>query len=167
MRPEPVVEETAAVDSVATRLPEEAGVEWVVHEPECKECHKSKTTQLAYVEPPELCWDCHDEEDFTDRFMHGPFAAGACLQCHSPHKSPQEYLLLDPPSELCGGCHGPTTFAELEQHRVERGDDCIECHSPHSAARRFLLNADFVPASKPAPERGAELQSESGSGAGL
>jgi predicted CXXCH cytochrome family protein len=149
MRPVPVAVEEVA--SVASRVSKQPTFEWVVHDPECDECHTSEATQLAYAEAPTLCWDCHDEEDFTNSFDHGPFAAGACLQCHTPHKSQYASLLLDSPGELCRGCHDANTFVELEQHRAEEGDDCIRCHNPHSAPRNYLLKENPDPAPVPDP----------------
>jgi predicted CXXCH cytochrome family protein len=157
MRPVPVAVEVEGVASVASRMSKQPTFEWVVHEPECDECHSSKTTQFAYAEAPELCWDCHDEEDFSNRVPHGPFAAGACLQCHSPHKSQHASLLLDSPSELCAGCHDANTYVGLEQHRAEQGDDCIRCHSPHSAAKNYILKEHPDPAPVPEPEPVSEL----------
>ena len=52
-------------------------------------------------EPDELCWDCHDSEDFEGDVVHGPFAAGECTGCHSPHKSRFDYLLLSKGSAIC------------------------------------------------------------------
>jgi predicted CXXCH cytochrome family protein len=139
MRPPPEPEEPALAQEAAPAVSNQPTFDWVVHDPECDECHASQDIRIAYAETRELCWSCHDEEDFVDDVLHGPFAAGACLQCHSPHKSQYAGLLLRPPTELCEGCHDATTFSELEQHRVVQGDDCIECHSPHSAPAHYLL----------------------------
>jgi predicted CXXCH cytochrome family protein len=159
MRPAPVVLELEVVSPAELELSKAPTFEWVVHEPDCDECHTSKETQLAYADAPELCWDCHDQEDFVDSFLHGPFAAGACLECHTPHKSQYASLLRESPAELCGGCHDATTFAALEQHRVEEGEDCVECHSPHSSSERHLLQPDAPTDRSPDPDP------ESGSGA--
>ena len=121
-------------------------IEWVVHEPECDECPSSKKTKYPYAEAPELCWDCHDPEDFEGRVQHGPFAAGACLQCHSPHKSRYEALLVSTPSELCANCHDTTTFAGIERHLAEEGEDCIGCHNPHAAPEPYMLQEEAVTA---------------------
>lgn len=128
-----LAQETAP--AVAQRLE----VVWVIHDPGCDECHTSKETQLPYARPPDLCWDCHDAQDFTDAVPHGPFAAGACLQCHNPHKSRHASLLIEAPADLCASCHDATTFPELEQHQAIQGQDCIECHNPHAAPARYML----------------------------
>jgi predicted CXXCH cytochrome family protein len=160
MRPAPVIVEVAEAANGVSRVSKQPAFDWVVHKPECKECHKSKTTQLPYLAAPGLCWDCHKKEDFANRFLHGPFAAGACLQCHSPHKSRHAKLLLDSPAELCAGCHDATTFAGLARHREEEGEDCTRCHSPHSAPKSYLLKADPDPESESESESVPELEFE-------
>lgn len=142
MRPPPAAPEVQAVERVMSARPKAPALSWVVHEPECKECHTSRETQLAYADAPALCWDCHKQEKFADRFLHGPFAAGACLQCHTPHKSQHQNLLLAPATELCQACHDATTFAAMDRHGEEQGQDCVQCHSPHAAARLKMLKPD-------------------------
>jgi predicted CXXCH cytochrome family protein len=115
---------------------------WVEHDPDCEDCHVSRESKLPILPAPELCWDCHDEEDFAGEVSHGPFAAGACLQCHNPHKSRIEPLLVLAVPDLCGTCHDATTFPELEEHRSEEGDDCIECHNPHAAAGEYMQESN-------------------------
>jgi predicted CXXCH cytochrome family protein len=139
MRPPPVVEEATALENATPAQSKAPAIEWVVHKPECKECHKSKETQYPYASTPQLCWDCHKKEDFANRYLHGPFAAGACLQCHTPHKSQYAKLLLSPVHELCDSCHDAMTFPEAERHRAEEGEDCASCHNPHSASERKML----------------------------
>jgi predicted CXXCH cytochrome family protein len=139
MRPPPEPEEPSPATETATAPSKRPTFEWVTHDPECDECHTSEETRLPYAEPPTLCWDCHDEADYVDEVLHGPFAAGACLQCHSPHKSRYASLLLGPPADLCERCHDATTFPELEQHQTAHGEDCIECHNPHSAPENYML----------------------------
>jgi predicted CXXCH cytochrome family protein len=160
MRPAPVVEEDPLGKKLRPPVPKAPTLEWVVHEPKCEECHpSSRATQLPYASAPQLCWDCHRQEKFAGKFLHGPFAAGACQQCHSPHKSQHRSLLLDPPEEICEGCHDLTTFAALEQHRAEQGEDCLQCHSPHSAPEDYLLKAERPTAQARTPAQ------ESGTGA--
>lgn len=161
MRPPPEIEEAAGAQAEAPAPAKQPTFEWVIHDPDCDECHVSEDAVLPEVEPPDLCWGCHDEEDFVDEVLHGPFAAGACLQCHSPHKSQHASLLLRAPAELCEGCHDATTFAGLERHRGERGEDCVGCHGPHSGPEHYMLQerAAVAPAA-----RTPDDESESGIG---
>ena len=132
-------EATALAQEAVPALPKEPQVAWVIHDPDCDECHTSKESLFPYAMPPDLCWDCHDAEDHDDTTPHGPFAAGACLQCHSPHKSQHAGLLIETPADLCVGCHDATTFPALQQHLTMKGEDCIECHDPHAAPARYML----------------------------
>jgi predicted CXXCH cytochrome family protein len=145
--PPPDPERTASAVPTRSHRPP---IEWVIHEPDCEECHSSKTTKLPFLPPPKLCWECHDREDFVERVSHGPFAAGACLQCHNPHKSQNATLLVLAVPELCRSCHDSTTFPELERHRAEQGDDCVECHNPHAGPGEYMLAED--------PPKGPDLR---------
>jgi predicted CXXCH cytochrome family protein len=150
MRTTPESEVPALAEETAPVLPKKPEVAWVIHDPDCDECHASEETLFPYAMPPDLCWDCHDAEDYVDTTPHGPFAAGACLQCHNPHKSQHAGLLTEAPTDLCIGCHGATTFPELEQHQSMHGEGCIDCHDPHAAPARFMLQEGAAaPASRP------------------
>jgi predicted CXXCH cytochrome family protein len=149
MRPPPAVEDLEVVDSTRPQMSKRPTLRWVIHDPDCDECHTSRETQVAYADAPELCWDCHDRDDFAGEFEHGPFAVGACLQCHTPHKSQHASLLRLPPGEICIQCHDATTFAELEQHTETEGENCIGCHSPHSASLRYFLKPESTAAMAP------------------
>ncbi len=140
MRPPPTPEEVAIGDQGGVSIrPKRPSFEWVTHDPDCDECHASKETPLPYADAPDLCWDCHDEEDFADDVSHGPFAEGACLECHTPHKSEHASLLVHAVPELCTGCHDHTTFPEVEEHQAEQGEDCVECHNPHAGPEEYML----------------------------
>ena len=142
MRPPPPPEEELLAENTVPSKPRPPSIEWVRHDPDCDECHTSVTTKLPYLAAPELCWECHDEEDFVAKVSHGPFAAGACLECHSPHKSQNPTLLVLAVPDLCGKCHDATTFPGIERHRSEQGDDCVECHDPHAGPSEYMLASD-------------------------
>jgi predicted CXXCH cytochrome family protein len=142
MRPPPPVEEASLVPSVLAIRAGLGTSKWVKHEPECKECHASKYTAFPDVDPPELCWECHYKENFVGKVAHGPFAAGACTQCHNPHKSQHGSLLVDSVPTLCLNCHDYESFPELEQHQVVEGDRCVDCHNPHTGPKAYMLKAD-------------------------
>lgn len=71
-----------------------------VHSPvedgECLECHhahESKLEHLLLKPVPEVCFGCHDEEDFEADPVHAPVEDVECIECHSPHASGNEFLL--------------------------------------------------------------------------
>lgn len=82
-----------------------------------------------------LCFQCHKRLDIdaskeTNRWIHGPFRAGACLGCHDPHESPYPKLLTAGSwQELCGRCH-PGFHGQNDDSRRSRA--CKECHYPHA-----------------------------------
>jgi predicted CXXCH cytochrome family protein len=155
MRARSESEAPALAQGIVPALSKEPAVVWVTHDPDCDECHTSKQALFPYAMPPDLCWDCHDAEDFANTIPHGPFAAGACLQCHNPHKSQHASLLIEAPADLCASCHDATTFPALEQHQAMQGEDCIECHDPHAAPARYMLQESAAaPAARASSSRG-------------
>jgi predicted CXXCH cytochrome family protein len=113
---------------------------FIRHEAECEECHSRDRAPNRLAAPrQELCWDCHDREEFEGEVVHGPVAAGECVECHSPHKSKFPSLLLSKGSSICAKCHDRRTFPSVDQHRVERGDECLDCHDPHAGDRDYML----------------------------
>jgi len=121
-------------------------VQWIVHDPydgdDCGECHASELSNELVAPQQELCWNCHDQDDFWGEVLHGPVAAGRCDGCHDPHRARFESLLIVEPAVLCDRCHDQSTFPSVNEHRAEQGDDCIECHDPHAADRDFMLRED-------------------------
>lgn len=105
----------------------------------CTLCHDSRQSNRLNTPADELCWDCHDEGDFSGEVVHMPVAAGMCTECHSPHRSPNPHLLLHAGASLCEQCHDRSTFANTAQHSDEEGEDCVACHDPHAAEGEYLL----------------------------
>jgi predicted CXXCH cytochrome family protein len=113
---------------------------FVRHEPDCDECHEGERGSLRLSSLKEdLCWNCHDSEDFEGEVVHGPVAAGECTECHSPHKSQFDDLLLRKGSEICGRCHDTSTFPGMLAHQTAEGEDCLGCHSPHAGDHEYML----------------------------
>jgi predicted CXXCH cytochrome family protein len=143
----PVEEPLIDVVEEPLQRPRQPAVVYTMHDPygakDCDECHESKFSNNLTSEGEELCFGCHDEEDFGGEVLHGPRAAGECTACHNPHKSPYSFLLKEEGSALCEDCHDSTTFARLEAHRAEEGDDCVSCHNPHASDREYMLEEDF------------------------
>jgi len=87
----------------------------------CDPCHRFDG-RLHKTEVKELCFDCHEREEFTRDYGHLPVVDGECLGCHDPHGSQQRALLLDHYTEerwirageddypLCLGCHEADAF---------------------------------------------------------
>jgi len=103
--------------------------------------HGRYSNQLI-AEKEELCWTCHDPEDFAGEVVHGPFAAGFCQACHDPHRSKYEYLLVSDSTDLCESCHEQYDMAAIAEHNS--GDErlCQSCHDPHAADRKYMLKGN-------------------------
>ncbi len=128
----PQVRRTRAVNPNAT-------VHGPYAEKECEQCHSSRYSNRLKVERKDLCWTCHDREDFPGAVVHGPFEAGYCEGCHHPHRSEHEYLLHSDQADLCVGCHVQYDAEAIVEHR---GDDerlCQSCHDPHASERKYML----------------------------
>jgi predicted CXXCH cytochrome family protein len=108
---------------------------------QCDGCHASGSNRLK-AEGEDLCWNCHEQEEFDGEVVHGPVAAGYCVGCHDPHRADYPFLLIRAPADLCEDCHDEFNFASLPDHRIERGDDCRSCHDPHAARRKYMLTSD-------------------------
>jgi predicted CXXCH cytochrome family protein len=120
----------------------ERSVHGPVAKKECGACHATDFSNRLKVEKQELCWMCHDREDFGGEVVHGPVAAGYCGGCHDAHRSDHRFLLMRAPAEICEYCHDELNFEVLPDHRVEQGDDCQSCHDAHAAGRRYMLKSD-------------------------
>jgi predicted CXXCH cytochrome family protein len=131
----PQVARAAAVNS-------NASVHGPVAEKECDQCHSSRYSNQLKLERPELCWSCHDREDFAGAVVHGPFSAGFCQGCHDPHRSQYAYLLVSDEADLCLGCHEQSDLADIVDHRSGEGRLCQSCHDPHASDRKYMLKSD-------------------------
>jgi predicted CXXCH cytochrome family protein len=108
-------------------------------EKECDQCHSTRYSNRLIAEKEELCWTCHDREDFAGAVTHGPFAAGFCQGCHEPHRSEHEYLLISDKADLCEGCHEQYDMAVIPEHSSSDDRLCQSCHDPHAGARKYML----------------------------
>lgn len=91
----------------------------------------------------ELCAECHDEVGEDLKFLHGPFAAGACTSCHDPHSSAHPSLLIEKGTDLCAECHSELTdlLEDSEFTHAPAKDDCLSCHNAHGSDNRMNLTA--------------------------
>lgn len=98
----------------------------------CKNCHAFESNSDCVV--------CHKETD-SGKFVHGPVAAGQCLQCHDKNN----YLSpFQPISGKCLECHqefAKTMFGSPVAHGPATAGYCNICHNPHSSGDKFLLKS--------------------------
>jgi predicted CXXCH cytochrome family protein len=85
----------------------------------CTACHDMEKGELVQTPEEGLCARCHPGVATRPRFVHGPVAAGACLECHHPHESKIRGLLLDDPTTLCLRCHDAEDLSVGDHHRLE------------------------------------------------
>jgi len=149
-----------------------------IHQPydryRCAACHDMERMSLVMTPEEGLCARCHPGVATRQSYVHGPVAAGACLECHHPHESKIRGILLDEPTTLCLRCHEAEDLSVGKHHRLEamiaaatqkpeaapatastgsRTDEavgtrgsCIDCHDPHGGDNRM-----FVKRAGPAP----------------
>lgn len=110
----------------------------------CDFCHQipAEGGLSKLLETPEpLCFECHRKDSFQDRFVHGPYAAGACVTCHDPHGGNIPGMLRIPGPQMCSGCHKEMDARISNarfQHKTTR-TDCAQCHAPHTSEYPSML----------------------------
>lgn len=125
-----------------------------IHEPvaegDCLSCHQphgSNVENLLVADGDQLaiCLDCHDRDDFEQKYVHGPAASGACTSCHDPHQSANKALLKKDSKLLCLECHEDLA-AGLDHagniHQPLEKQPCSACHEVHGGPYAHLLTAD-------------------------
>jgi predicted CXXCH cytochrome family protein len=111
----------------------------------CEECHSGRFSNRLKAKREDLCWNCHDPENFTGQVIHGPVAAGYCQGCHDPHKSVNKFLLISEAADLCEGCHEQYDTVAVVEHRDIEAVPCQSCHDPHAAELKYMLKRDEEP----------------------
>jgi len=100
-----------------------------------------------------ICGACHTAKlegaRIAGRWLHGPTANGACLECHNPHRSPRRYLLQEKLTDLCVRCHEAKAAPVLAAngawaHGPSANGQCTLCHDPHAADQPHLVKAASV-----------------------
>ena len=108
-------------------------------EDRCGACHNPDGGQLFRTPEEGLCQSCHPDVPGEVKYVHGPVAVNACLDCHHYHKSFHTSLLLENPKAICFGCHDQDDIEEGEQHAAIEDQRCVECHDPHGGGNGFFL----------------------------
>ena len=112
----------------------------------CEFCHQIPAegglARLA-EEPEPLCFKCHKKDQFKGSFIHGPFAAGACITCHDPHGGNVPGMLRITGQQMCLECHKDMSarFANARFRHKATATGCIDCHSPHASEQRYMLKS--------------------------
>jgi predicted CXXCH cytochrome family protein len=117
-----------------------------IHQPyankECSSCHDRGAMGKPIMAMPQLCYQCHDTQESQHTVLHGPVAAGQCVECHSPHQSKLEKLLLREGQDLCLNCHEDQSVIGQGIHAQIKEESCTQCHNPHGGNDRFVLQKD-------------------------
>ncbi len=119
---------------------------FMAHDPvkkgECALCHDphAGTGKSLLAEPPQLCFNCHQN---IARFVNAEFkhdVVSDCLACHGSHQAPEDKLLLKKGSALCADCHDVLpAAASTSVHEPFAKGDCAGCHNPHGSQIEHLL----------------------------
>jgi len=116
----------------------------------CQACHTGvDASQLPHkfsgaskglsAEPPQLCFGCHQQKDFSASTVHAPVNLGMCTSCHNPHSSAEAKLLVSAMPELCYQCHDQGGFQKKVVHAPVATGACTDCHAPHARNNPKLL----------------------------
>lgn len=93
---------------------------------------------------------------FTGPYLHGPYAAGDCAQCHEMSDSvgfgidasqgPQQSIVpgsfVLPPEQLCVACHASKGAAAVQAAGLWLHGpawNCLACHGPHDGNDPYFL----------------------------
>lgn len=121
---------------------EEAGGETVIAEGSTSEV-KGVDSELVLPED-ELCWMCHGDlgKKLDEMYVHQPFDAGRCGNCHNPHASDNAKLLSAEPNKICFTCHPMgMELGRKQAHPPAETGWCIDCHDPHGSEFKGMIVA--------------------------
>jgi predicted CXXCH cytochrome family protein len=90
--------------------------------------------------PKESCitGECHAKMG-TDKYVHGPVAAGECTSCHKPIRK-HKFEPISDIGKLCEECHEKLDKQRFV-HAPVRDGKCFKCHDPHQSPNKFQLRA--------------------------
>jgi len=112
----------------------------------CEFCHEvtAEGGIARLVESSEpLCLKCHSNDPIKDSFAHGPFAVGACIECHNPHGGNIPGMLRVTGPQMCLECHNdmhPSITNADFRHKAAL-TECTDCHAPHMSEQQFMLTS--------------------------
>jgi predicted CXXCH cytochrome family protein len=111
---------------------------------DCTGCHDPHQSDFRYQlhgEGANLCYKCHDQDEFNKKFQHGPIQGGDCNACHNPHASENSFQLIASRDNICYVCH-PDKESEVNSKHPHPPvqEDCLNCHNPHSDVAEFMLS---------------------------
>ncbi len=138
------VADSAASEEKAGQAITDQGAKMYVHavyqERNCSACHDPEASYALLEDPPDLCYNCHENYSEAFEYVHMPVQTGECLLCHSAHSSRHEALLTASEQELCFQCHDESELLEKEPHSEIGETVCSTCHNPHGGADETMMN---------------------------
>jgi predicted CXXCH cytochrome family protein len=106
----------------------------------CRACHDVTSGGGLWRSDREgMCMSCHGQLYARDRYVHGPVAVNACLDCHHYHGSPYSHMLLDEAAALCVRCHPRDRLVTCDARTSDETRTCVQCHAAHGGNDRFFL----------------------------
>jgi len=92
-----------------------------------------------------VCFECHDKNNFQNKVVHKPVSSGKCTQCHNPHVARYDGLLRVQEGRLCFSCHMEKEAALQKGyvHDPVAQGSCTVCHDPHASAGKSLIPAEL------------------------
>ncbi len=92
-----------------------------------------------------VCFSCHDKNQFSDAIIHQPVADSKCSVCHNPHVARFKGLLREREDTLCYSCHkNKESFAQGIIHSPIAEGNCSACHAPHASSKKGLIGKDLA-----------------------
>lgn len=116
----------------------------ILKKSDCRLCHSDESSNSIPVADKVLCAKCHQAKN-SQRYLHGPVAAGSCTVCHDPHGQTNQYFLIAQDEKLCFTCHSEKEillhFIDKSMANAEffKAKGCGFCHDPHQSDRKYLL----------------------------
>jgi len=100
---------------------------------------------VSFAVQQEVCFDCHEKAQFTDKVIHKPVRTGKCITCHNPHVAKYPGLLRYEGGKLCFSCHTKEAKSMKKGivHEPINRNQCTVCHTPHAAPEKGLVRKEL------------------------